>query len=344
MIVSLAKKIKFLYQNFLMIKKDGETQGEYLARFSKSKTWRRMSSEEKLSYIIPYHQDITSEEDQRQLRALERASRFFKPKNEEVEKYYSGRPNSQKRFIKILDKLYQDLLDFKFENYSSVMQSNNKIHIEDIFYDEKYTQYEKLSTFDLKEHTLGVFRKAISLTKDKKDIYSNQVVILAIAHDFGKCHKVREVLNIPNNRRIPHNIISGMYLRKVCNDMGFKEDGEVFEEMLNNHHIIVEKKFSQTRSIKKENRYFRHIYVQTLNKADQSQRDEEIRIFDARGERNMGIFSLRQKKDKKRKEQDVNFFRVGETPNTKELNQNIKTFLSKIDRVAGQIVSREEKK
>lgn len=101
--------------------------------------------------------------------------------------------------------------DFEFSNFSSVPKKFSAQHR------TTKNRYEELGKVSLLDHTLRVFVIACQKNKNLSDKVAEEVVLLALLHDFGKCEKVKELTFFQADET--HNQVSAKYLSLIMNNL-----------------------------------------------------------------------------------------------------------------------------
>ncbi|PAF53807.1 hypothetical protein BKH42_03505 [Helicobacter sp. 13S00482-2] len=154
--------------------------------------------------------------------------------------------------------------EFEFHKYTSVPQAFK------VQYRENESRFLKLGKINLKDHSLRVFTIACSKNKNNPDRFAEEIVLLALTHDFGKCNKVIDFVG--SSAKETHNQVSAHYVSIIMRQLGYPEEFvELFYQTLYHHH-------SHQETIKNT------FYIQALNECDyEARREEEKKIMKLEG-------------------------------------------------------------
>lgn len=123
----------------------------------------------------------------------------------------------------------KNLEDFEFFNFSSVPKKFSAQHR------TMKNRFEELGKVSLFNHTLRVFVIACQKNKNLSDKIAEEVALLALLHDFGKCEKIKELTFSQADE--PHNQVSAKYLSLIMGNKGYSKSYiDLFYKTLFNHH------------------------------------------------------------------------------------------------------------
>lgn len=147
--------------------------------------------------------------------------------------------------------------EFQFWKYTSVPQKF------DVQYRENESMFLKLGKVNLRDHSLRVFMIACELNKNSPDKFSEEVALLSLAHDFGKCNKIVDFVGA--SPKETHNQISASYVQIIMRQLGYSEKYiNLFYETLFHHHM------RNGMTTNKDT-----FYIQALNDCDYMARKQE---------------------------------------------------------------------
>lgn len=160
----------------------------------------------------------------------------------------------------------KNIEDFEFSKISSVPKK----------YEVQYrlfeSMFDELGKVDLMRHTLRVFIIACEKNKELNDPVAEQIAILGLTHDFGKCEKIRELVYSQMNE--PHNQVSAKYVSLVMKQKGYSKDSiNLFYKTLYDHHSAEVKDF----------------YIEALNECDYLARKQEEAEVMSKKLKNIGL-------------------------------------------------------
>ncbi|PAF46181.1 hypothetical protein BKH46_08575 [Helicobacter sp. 12S02634-8] len=119
--------------------------------------------------------------------------------------------------------------DFEFCKLTSVPKKYRTQHRA---YDSMFDELEKV---DLLRHTLRVFLIACEKNRDIPDGVAEEVALLALTHDFGKCPRIRDLTF--SRADDPHNHVSAKYVSLIMEQRGYSNNFiNLFYKTLFDHH------------------------------------------------------------------------------------------------------------
>lgn len=127
-------------------------------------------------------------------------------------------------------------------------------------------RFEELGKVSLFDNTLRVFVIACQKNRNLSDKIAEEVTLLALLHDFGKCEKIKELTFSQADE--PHNQVSAKYLSLIMGNKGYSKSYiDLFYKTLFNHHAS-----ENTGEVN-------DFYVNSLNECDfLARRQEEAEI------------------------------------------------------------------
>lgn len=165
---------------------------------------------------------------------------------------------------RVIAFLIKDMERFGFEHSSSVPQRFEPQYV------THQNRYDKLRGVNLLSHTARVFIIACNERRDLPDKFMEQIVLLALAHDFGKNSKVIDIA--AEGRQEKHNQISAKYLSLVMRNLG--GFGDTFIDSMTTtlyfHH-------ASNTEVAINGRAISSTFIEVLNYCDSKARDEELR-------------------------------------------------------------------
>ena len=164
--------------------------------------------------------------------------------------------------------LLQTIDKYEFQKHSSVAFAYES------FYKEHKNRYDLLKQINLLTHTINVFN--ISLKEQDRSLpeqIREEVSILAIAHDFGKCADIKKIFS--STEAQPHNHISAEFLRRLMHNLGSFDRSQVDRlcHTIHNHH---KSKDDKTQGQESESLSF---FINALNAVDHKAREFELDLL-----------------------------------------------------------------
>ena len=125
--------------------------------------------------------------------------------------------------------LIKDIEIKNFKHCSSIPKKFESI------YTEYKNQYDLLTSVNLFSHTIHCFFLSLEHAKKLPSVIREEISILALAHDFGKCPDIVKVF--ARNQRERHNEVSANYLEGICRALKIPENiSERMVTTLRQHH------------------------------------------------------------------------------------------------------------
>lgn len=147
--------------------------------------------------------------------------------------------------------------EFEFWRYTSVPQKF------DVQYRENESMFLKLGKVNLRDHSLRVFMIACDLNRNSPDKFSEEIALLSLTHDFGKCNKIIDFVG--SSPKETHNQVSANYVQIIMRQLRYPQKYiNLFYETLFYHHMKDEKVLSKNT-----------FYIQSLNECDYRARKQE---------------------------------------------------------------------
>lgn len=198
------------------------------------------------------------------IRVLENTKNFiehnFEFKDDFIFKAYQTYKN---RFLRpqlneLILVFLKHMEEFEFYKFTSVPQKF------DVQYRENESMFLKLGKVNLRDHSLRVFMIACELNKNSPDKFSEEIALLSLTHDFGKCNKIIDFVGA--SPKETHNQISASYVQIIMRQLGYPQKYiNLFYETLFYHHCFRDEKIPNKNTF----------YIQALNECDYTARKQE---------------------------------------------------------------------
>ena len=182
-----------------------------------------------------------------------------------IEIYEKSYPNAKLKDLFIV--LLQTMDKYQFDKHPSVA------FVYESIYKENKNRYDKLKQITLLTHTVNVFNISLKQNLSLPEQIREEITILALAHDFGKCPDIKKIFSSTDNE--PHNHISAEFIKRVLYNLGTFDMGLIdrLYYTIRNHH---KKEVTSQQVITDEhNDYF----IKALNDIDYKARDLELNLL-----------------------------------------------------------------
>lgn len=136
-----------------------------------------------------------------------------------------------------LNTICEMMMDMETYNFKYTKSSNPAF---DTHLKHRFTDFEYLEKINLFTHTKNVVEEAIKLTQSSSEGVSSIVLLLALAHDYGKNEHIERLIPYEGGSK-KHDYISAKYLKQKMLNNAEKDnlDADHIDELfqiLSSHH------------------------------------------------------------------------------------------------------------
>lgn len=220
---------------------------------------------EKILFLFKMINEARKKESQRREFFEKTKSQKFSDQSLKMLKSYDKQypnPVFKELFLVLLNAMEK----YEFSKFPSVAFSYEAI------YKEYKNRYDLLKEVDLLTHTINVFELSLEQEKKLPSQIREEITILALVHDFGKCDHIKNIFKVMEDET--HNQISANFLKRAMMDIGcFDTDITRMVETIKNHHKLPDSQsnINSDRTVS----YF----INSLNEIDHKAREKELELL-----------------------------------------------------------------